>query len=56
MYGLRLEAARFCKGERGLGKLEGDPSLLTGVERMAMADAVSSEATMVKFRDWFRSW
>jgi len=47
MYGLWLAAARFCKGERGFGKLEPDSSLLTGVERMALADAVSSEATMM---------
>jgi hypothetical protein len=30
-----------------LGKLEPDSSPLTGVERMALADAVSSEATMI---------
>lgn len=48
MYGLRLAAARFCRGERGFGKLEPDSSPLTGVERIALADAVSSEATMMK--------
>lgn len=47
MYGLWLAAARFRKGARGLGKLELDSSPLTGVERIALADAVSSEATML---------